>query len=233
MEAKIKIAIIDDDKFSCDAYKALFQQEASDIEVIFNCYSLEMFMQYCDNKNPIPDVVLVDMNHKTDNLGGLKILQYIKDSMITCKPIIMTGFDYSKRIIEEAKLLGARSFIKKKENIPEILKIIRIVNEGWTRFPEMPENKEYQRLERKYNQLTPQQKKVFKLYVMWGNKDEVAEKLNIEISTINGHLTDIRNTFEVLNDANLVQIALILNVISLYDINIKPVNTKPAASSQN
>jgi DNA-binding NarL/FixJ family response regulator len=214
MNRKIRIAIIDDDKLVCAAFKSLFQQEASEcIEVIFTCNKNELFIKYCEEENPMPDVVLVDMSHETDNKGGLKILQYMKDSNKTCKPIILTAFDDDQILIDEAKLLGAMSFLKKSIDFSQLLDVIRKVDEGWEIFPPKKFDPEYNKRIEQYNRLTRQQKEVFKLYVKLSDKYEVAKELNITPVTIDGHLTTIRNIFEVQNDANLVQIAYIIKII--------------------
>ena len=211
---KIKIAIIDNDISVAESYRDSLSFKAHGIEVVLIFQTPEKFKSYCEENDMDVDILLIDMEFEKPK-DGLQVLDYLntKSQGKEYKPIILSGQAYSRDLIDECKKLGAKAYVEKKTPMKEIVEILKQVNKGFEKFPQLPKiDMEHKRLCDVYNNLTPKEKEVFIQYVTSKDKSEIEQKLGLQARTLDKHLTAIRQEFKVQIDTHLVAIAIELEI---------------------
>ena len=125
-ETKIKILIIDDDKFLLDMYSLKFSKGGYDVNTAFN--GEEAVTKIKDGYNP--DVILSDVIMPV--MDGLKFLKTIRDEgLVKTSTVVMLSNQGQNEDIEAAKKLGIDGYIIKALTIPsEVLEQVDSIHKA-------------------------------------------------------------------------------------------------------
>jgi len=121
---KIKLAIVDDSEKFRKAIIRLIHLE-NDIGVILEAENGVDLIEQLDTKTP--DVILMDI--RMPIMDGIEATAKIKELFPQLKIIAYTQYDIEENIIK-MNINGIKSFIGKEDDPEELLKAIRVVDDG-------------------------------------------------------------------------------------------------------
>mgnify|MGYP001815802399 CR=1 FL=1 len=121
----IKLVIADDHELFRNGLNELLKRH-DDIEVIQCVSDGEELIKFIKS-NPETDIVLLDIS--MPNMDGFGALNKLKSINTNVKPIIISMHDEGNYIAKCAKK-GAYSYLLKNTDQDELIKVVRIVNEG-------------------------------------------------------------------------------------------------------
>jgi two-component system chemotaxis response regulator CheY len=112
-EGKIKILLIDDDKFLLDMYSLKFDKAGLAVDVSFSATDALKKLK----EGYIPDIILLDIVMPTMN--GLEFLQAVRDAKLAEKSsVIILSNNQGEDDDKKSKKLGVDGYIIKEMNIP-------------------------------------------------------------------------------------------------------------------
>lgn len=152
-----------------------------------------------------PDMLLVDINlGKLTEEDGLLLTKHLLAQFPEQNIVILSGYDlpaYRK----EAKRIGAKGFINKEVEPEELLRILRVIQNGGSYFPQ-----ENILLE----DLTESERQILKRLAAGSKRKEIAEQLFLSERTVSNHLQHIFEKLQVTSAVEAVTKAIQLGYIS-------------------
>jgi NarL family two-component system response regulator LiaR len=151
-----------------------------------------------------PHVVLLDIGLK--NLNSLKVAEQIKRKLPRTEVVVMDLIPVHHDVMEFVKA-GISGFISKDSRVNDILKTIRKVAKGKKVLPSSSESSFFSKIVEHLVQngtvnrlvesvkMTKREQRVIALLSQGQSHNEIALRLKIAISTVNGH---VRSVFEKL-----------------------------------
>lgn len=141
----------------------------------------------------LPDVLLMDINlGKMYEQDGLLLSRRLLMDHPSLNIVILSGYDLPL-YRQEARRLGAKAFVNKDIAPEELIRILRAVANGKTRFP-----KESLTLE----ELTETEQKILRLASEGTKRKEIADMLFLSERTVSNHL---QHTFDKLQVSSTVE----------------------------
>lgn len=132
MDTKIRVAIVDDDALITKLLES-FLQNCEDMEVLFTANNGQQLLEKLQNKNNIPDILLLDL--KMEGMDGIGITEYLKINHPEIKVIIISSH-YKKSFMGFMVKTGVSAFLPKGIMPNELIEIIRTVNKQGFYFKE-------------------------------------------------------------------------------------------------
>lgn len=123
-DKKIKILIVDDDKFLLDMYSGKFQKEG--LDVITSSSSTDTLSKLRDGLSP--DIILLDIIMPT--MDGLELLEIIRKEKLAKESVVVMLTNQADSE-EQAEKLGIDGFIIKAMAIPS--EVVRSVLEVYNK----------------------------------------------------------------------------------------------------
>jgi len=120
----IKVAIIEDNRFIRDGLKIMLDVE-QDLKLVGSYPSCEEAFHYDDIGNA--DLVIIDIN--LPGISGIEGVKYLKKYLPLVKVIICTAYEDDENVFD-AIAAGAVGFLSKKASPTELIKTLRLVNQG-------------------------------------------------------------------------------------------------------
>ncbi|MFA6402945.1 MAG: response regulator transcription factor [Salinivirgaceae bacterium] len=218
---KIKILLVDDHQIILEGVKTMISDE-EDIDFV-GCASdgkkaLEMIKCY------LPDIVISDIS--MPDMTGIELTAKIVEMNIQTRVLILSMYTTDDYIYNAIKA-GAKGILPKQDaNKEMLLEAIRLINSGEEYYaPNISKNLMKNHLSsfkkgtnadstKKYS-LTHREREILKLYVEGYSNQEVADKLNISIRTVETHKNNIMQKFEFKSTVEMVKFALKNNWITL------------------
>lgn len=120
----IKVAIIEDNRFIRDGLKLMLDVE-QDMELVGSYPSCEDAFYYDDLENA--DIVIMDIN--LPGISGIEGVEYLQKHLPTIKIIICTAYEDDENVFN-AIAAGAVGFLSKKASPAEVVKTLKLVNQG-------------------------------------------------------------------------------------------------------
>ncbi|MEL0455305.1 response regulator transcription factor [Flavobacteriaceae bacterium SZ-1-7] len=209
--SKIKVIIADDHELFRNGLKELLMKH-DDIEVVATVGDGLAFMEALNENNDI-DIVLLDIT--MPNMDGFEVLNELKSTKAFIKPIVISMHDDGNYIAKCAKS-GAYSYLLKNTDEDELIKVVRIVNQGKKYFsPKISEKMinfmSDQRVSE--NILSNKEREVLSLISQGLTTKEIATKLFVSTRTIETHRANILKKLDVKNTAELIKKAAQINLI--------------------
>jgi DNA-binding NarL/FixJ family response regulator len=218
---KIKILLVDDHQIILDGVKTMLIDE-DDIDFI-GCVSngtkaLEII------KSKSPDIVITDIS--MPDMTGIELTSKIVELNLPSKVLILSMYTTDDYIYNAIKA-GAKGILPKQDTNREmLLEAIRTINDGEEYYaPNISTNimksyvskiKSLNSMDKSKNySLTVREKEILKLYVEGFSNQEVAQKLNISIRTVETHKNNIMQKFGFKSTVEMVKFALKNNIVTL------------------
>ena len=223
----MKIAICDDINNFCNYYKELLSK-VEGITVVGTANNGDECIDIV--KNQMPDILLLDVQMRTDNEG----IEIIKD-LLEIKPdlkIIMITAHKIENYIFRAFALGAKDFIYKTASDEEIItKVMNVYNDKVTLNSEISDVliknitklvNDQKSMLYTLNQLTKLSKSEVSVLrgIYYGKKyKEIAKDRFVEEGTIRAQVSAIVRKMEAANIDSLIKDMKALNVFEFIDLN--------------
>ncbi len=218
---KIKILLVDDHQIILDGVKTMLVDEAG-IDFIGCASSGSKALEMIKLKSP--DIVISDIS--MPDMTGIELTSKIIELELPVKVLILSMYTTDDYIYNAIKA-GARGILPKQDTNKEmLLEAIRTINDGEEYYaPNISINimKSYVSKIKRLNpqdrsknySLTLREKEILKLYVEGFSNQEVAQKLNISIRTVETHKNNIMQKFDFKSTVEMVKFALKNNIVTL------------------
>ena len=218
---KIKILLVDDHQIILDGVKTMIFDE-EDIDFVGCASNGKKALEII--KSQMPDVVISDIS--MPDMTGIELTAKINEMNINTKVLILSMYTTDDYIFNAIQA-GAKGILPKQDTTKEMLMdAIRLIHSGSEYYAPSISKKlmnSYLSGIKKGNQsenstkysLTQREKEILKLYVEGFSNQEVANKLNISVRTVETHKNNIMQKFEFKSTVEMVKFALKNNLVSL------------------
>ncbi|MEA3495750.1 MAG: response regulator transcription factor [Bacteroidota bacterium] len=216
---KIRVLLVDDHKIFRDGILSLFSG-AKEIEIIDVASNSNEALQKIRNQKP--DVVIMDIS--MPEISGIEIIKQIKEENISSK-ILVLSMHTKEEYVFNAIRAGANGYLPKEETSKEeLFKAIKEIIAGKEYFSNSistimqkyflrkAKNNENDSV-KDYEQLTKREKEVLKLVIEGLSNIEIADKLFVNIRTIETHKHNLLQKLKIKNTIELVKFALKNNIL--------------------
>lgn len=216
MKEKIYVHVADDHKIVIDGIIAVIN---TDKEIEVRAYSLtgKQVIDWFDNDQNKADVLILDITMPV--LDGIEVLRYFKKNKIKQNVIILSSYDDVK-IVQEMLKLGCKGYITKNNAGEHIIEAIKAVAKGEQYF-----SNDIQKILLKtlsgqqvvegdlpnnflLETLTEREIDVLKLITKQYSTPEIADTLNVGISTVDSHRKKLLKKLKVKNAVGLAMYAV-------------------------
>ncbi|MBU3010774.1 response regulator transcription factor [Polaribacter vadi] len=216
MKNKIYVHVADDHKIVIDGIIAVLNTD-KDIEIRGYSLTGKEVTTWFENDQNQADVLILDITMPI--LDGIGVLKYFKKNRIRQKVIILSSYDDIK-IVQEMLSLGCKGYITKNNAGEHIIEAIKTVANGEQYFSP---NIQRQLLKTLAGQqveegalpenflidtLTDRELDVLKLITKQFNTSEIADTLNLGISTVDTYRKSLLRKLKVKNAVGLAMYAV-------------------------
>lgn len=203
--SEVKIIIVDDHKMIRGAWKQLIELR-NNMKVIGEAENGKVAVQL--TKKLKPDIVLMDLN--MPEMNGVDATKMIKAKMPWVKVIaltVQTEFAFIKSMIRH----GAEGFITKNSDKEELYEAIERVMDGGTfickEVNDILVRTTISKVKGESKELTRREVEIIQFIGQGLTSSEIAEKLFINVKTIESHRRNIFKKLDIKNAAQLMKIA--------------------------
>ncbi|KAF5084747.1 Transcriptional regulatory protein DegU [anaerobic digester metagenome] len=205
-----RIAIVDDHKILRDGLKALIQEMENTIFEFEASNGLE-FIRLLPNFNP--DVVIIDISMPVMN--GDEAVKQAKKIAPQLKFIVLS-MHTDEHYFQTMKDLDVDGFIIKESDYNELELAINTVKKGGKYFSQqLLLNLIDQKNDKNLNSLTPREVEIVKLLSLGLSTQEIADKLNLSVRTIEKHRSELLLRTQSANSISLIIYAIKNGLISI------------------
>jgi len=204
----IKVFIIDDHQLIIEGIHSLLEPE-KDIEWAGSAKMPDELLAFL--KTASPDVILMDIN--LPQKSGLDLCKEIKQKY---PAIHIIGLSTSEQASIIRKMIenGASGYLLKDASKKEIIEAIHTVVKGKTYVNfSVAQALKNKTTDEAIPMLTRREKEVLDLIAEGFTNQEIADKLFLDVTTINSHRKNMLTKYNVKNTAALVKLALNNNLI--------------------
>lgn len=204
----IKLFIVDDHQMIIEGIHTLLQSEA-DIEWMGSTKLPDELMSFLSNTQP--DVLLMDIN--LPQKSGLDLCKEVKEKYPAINIIGLSTIDQAS-VIRKMQENGASGYLLKDASKQEIIKAIHEVNNGKQNVNfSVAEILKKKIPNDQLPALTRREKEILDLISEGLTNQEIANKLFLNITTIDSHRKNMLTKFNAKNTAALIKIAMTNNLI--------------------
>lgn len=205
-----RIAIVDDHKILRDGLKALIQEMENTIFEFEASNGLE-FIRLLPNFNP--DVVIIDISMPVMN--GDEAVKQAKKIAPQLKFIVLS-MHTDEHYFQTMKDLDVDGFIIKESDYNELELAINTVKKGGKYFSQqLLLNLIDKKNDKNLNSLTPREVEIVKLLSLGLSTQEIADKLNLSVRTIEKHRSELLLRTQSANSISLIIYAIKNGLISI------------------
>ncbi|MFC2101301.1 response regulator, partial [Bacteroidota bacterium] len=210
----IRVVLVDDHQIFRDGIVSLFT-DVGDIKIIGVASNAE---EAVDKVSMLePEVILLDIS--MPGISGIELIEQLHQLNKDFKILILSMYT-REEYISQAVRAGAKGYLAKQDTTKdELTKAIREVRNNKEYFSDSISliMKEYflnsarnPEINRKNDiqKLTPREKEVLKLVVEGLSNQEIADKLFVNIRTVETHKTNILQKLNLKNSVDLVKFAI-------------------------
>lgn len=218
--SQIKIILVEDHQIVRDGIKSLLANSI-DIEIVNeaeNAYELFEIL-----KTDLPDIILLDISLPT--MSGIEIAKILSRDFPSIK-ILMLSMYTSEDFVFNALKAGIKGYLPKNITRDELILAVNEVYKGNEYFSKSISDtilKSYinnaklnaKRSSEKLDNLTLREKEILRYVAEGYNNNDIVERLNISIRTVETHKTNIMKKLELHNVVELVKFAIKNNIIEI------------------
>lgn len=216
---KIRVLIVDDHDIVIIGLKALLSRN-HDIEVV--AVTVDGFETLEKVHELKPDVVVLDID--IPKISGIEVTEHITKNYPEVKVLLHTSFNDEQHIVKGFEA-GASGYVPKTFKAEQLLEAIRTVAKGEryikgnvseTFIASYFKSKKASEIAEKTKLiLTSRELEILRLITDGLANQDIANKLNISVRTVEAHKHNIMKKLNIFNTADLVKYALKNNIISL------------------
>lgn len=218
--SQIKIILVDDHQIVRDGIKSLLANSI-DIEILNEASSAYELFEIL--KTDIPDILLLDIS--LPSMSGIEIAKILTKDYPSIK-ILMLSMYTSEDFVFNALKAGIKGYLPKNITRDELVLAINEVYKGNEHFSKSISDtilKSYinnaklnsKNSREKLDSLTLREKEIFRYVAEGYNNNDIVERLNISIRTVETHKTNIMKKLELHNVVELVKFAIKNNIIEI------------------
>ena len=220
MSHQIRIMMVEDHPEYREIVELALGKE-SDMKLISQFGTVERALRSLrdrDNGGQSPDVILLDLN--LPGMDGLEAIPHFTNEVPDARIIILTQSDREQDVLKGI-MLGASGYLLKSSTVRQLTEGIRTVMEGGasldtkvakfvlnTLKTKLP-GKEFEQL------LTERELEVLSLLAEGRVKKEIAERLQISLSTVVTHVTHIYDKLNAPNAPSAIAKAFQLGILPI------------------
>lgn len=211
---KKRICITDDCEIFCLGVRTILEA-VNEFEIIETYSSIDLFELLKKNID-LPQLILLDVKlKKFGSLNGIEIATIVKQEHPDIKIIILTSFD-DKEVLKNALQAGVDGFLPKETVSSELVEAIHCVLDGQnylgknTSFQAI--NYAFKKNSKKMDLLTKTEYCIFLLICKGLLNNDIADKLNISIHTVETHKSNIKNKLSIKTDIDYLKTAIEENI---------------------
>lgn len=163
-------------------------------------------------KESVPDLIVLDIT--MPHLQGIEATRKIKELYPEVKILILT-MHKSKEHLHSAILAGADGFLLKENAYADLISAIEVIQQGNTYISNLVYGHMvdfFRKQQRDWVQrpkvLSSREKKVLALIAEGNSSKEIAEKLQIAVSTVQGHRVNLKKKLNIKKNADLIKYAI-------------------------
>lgn len=167
----------------------VFLMSYDDLELVGEAANGKEGVALCAEKRP--DIVLMDLMMPI--MDGIAATRLIRHDFPNTQVIVLTSFG-EERLIKDALVAGAISYLFKKVSADDLAKAIRAAHEGISTFATEVTDilvKSIRQPHPIFEDLTPRESEVLSLMVKGMVNNDIAETLTISRTTTKNHVSNI------------------------------------------
>ncbi len=218
--SQIKIILVEDHQIVRDGIKSLLANSI-DIEIVNEAGSAYELFEIL--KTDLPDVILLDISLPT--MSGIEIAKILARDFPSIK-ILMLSMYTSEDFVFNALKAGIKGYLPKNITRDELILAINEVYKGNEYFSKSISDtilKSYinnaklnaKSSSERLDNLTLREKEILRYVAEGYNNNDIVERLNISIRTVETHKTNIMKKLELHNVVELVKFAIKNNIIEI------------------
>jgi len=198
-DTQYKIALVDDHQILLDGLQWIIGQFSFVEQVDSFCTGEDLLFALESGS----DFELIITDIRMSPMGGLELLERIKDINPLQKVLIMTMYD-SMHLLRDAYLKGANGFFMKKGDQKHLEEVVWRLVRGGKHWPEEPNAERTLDLPN----FTRREREVLGLVAQDLSSKEIASKLGLSVETISTHRRNILEKAGLHSSAALVSYAI-------------------------
>ncbi|QHI36407.1 Transcriptional regulatory protein UhpA [Kordia antarctica] len=198
MKSSLTIMIIDDSILFSEGLEQLLMYNSL-VKNVISCHNYEQAAKNLENS--IVDIILLDLNFETNEYDGFSIAKLIRERYPKIKIIILTQHakvDYYETLIEDYNLDG---YVDKQLSAKNVFDAIQEVFKG-NKY--VDKNITKMLLLGKWLKLSKRENEVIELISKGITQKETALELYISPKTVESHLKNLCERFNVKNSVELI-----------------------------
>ncbi len=220
MSHQIRIMMVEDHPEYREIVELALGKE-SDMKLISQFGTVERALRSLrdrDNGGQSPDVILLDLN--LPGMGGLEAVPHFINEVPDARIIILTQSDREQDVLK-AVMLGASGYLLKSSTVRQFTEGIRTVMNGGASLDSKVANFILKTLKTKLSKtefeqlLTERELEVLSLLAEGRVKKEIAERLQISLSTVVTHVTHIYEKLNATNAPSAIAKAFQLGILPI------------------
>lgn len=207
---KIRLVLADDHPMIRAGFKSLLDKNER-FEIVGEAENGRELIEVTDRV--LPDVILTDINMPV--LNGMAAVEMLTEKHPEIRIIMLTMHEEREYIVNALKV-GARGYLLKNIERPELEKAIITVYEGGKYFSPIVTTvlaESVSKPEALDLDVTPREKEVLELVAKGNSTKQIADMLGISIRTVESHRINMLKKMKVSNSAELIRKAIELKIL--------------------
>jgi NarL family two-component system response regulator LiaR len=197
MQDMIKILIVDRHAVVSNGISTVLRTYA-DFEVLGRAADRKEVLQFLEQGTP--DIIIIDLD-LPGPISSIELLRMLRKKLPRTRVVVLTNL-LEEQVVRNALQVGVTSYLLKDTSLEELARAIRAAHQGVpTLSPEVTRLvvRELSNPLQNGRDLTSREREVLKLIARGLNNQEIAKELNISLSTVQFHVSNILDKLEVHN----------------------------------
>ncbi len=216
---KMRIVLADDHQIVRQGMRALLNAQP-DIQVVGEASDGYELLDLVWKLKP--QVVITDI--AMPNLNGIEAARQIRARQPSVQVIVLSMYSNTSYVLRALRA-GAQAYLLKDDDFTEVLRAINAVNTGRRYLsPQVSEQVLDALLMHENNHpeeaevvLTPREREIIQLVLEGNTSQQIAEKLNISIRTVEKHRANFKAKLGINSQADLVRFAIAQGIVVLQE----------------
>ena len=154
------------------------------------------------------DILVTDISMQTED-NGFTLVEYVNTHNSFCKTILVSMYE-NTHYINQAKTLGVKGFVSKREASETLIHALQEVQAGNVYFSEEIKERmpQAEATLQQFNELTHREQEVFLELAKGHEVKHISNHLDIAVKTVHTHRRNIMNKFQYNSTFQLTKFAL-------------------------